>query len=414
MLRNRDHWGVEAAITPTYRGPSWMAATPIRCHTDVRPHRASDGGFFVSRAPREVPAHRVPAIQDNDRYPVTMASLPAVPQATFLDPVANPPITLRGTPPASSPSGLLNLLRDAGAAPAVLEATATWLGRRKSAHSQTAYAKDAAWWLAWCAHADTNPAYARALHADQYASALSDAGLAKSTQARRLAAASAWYDYLVRAEVAEKNPFAGMDRPSVSADDSPTRGMTPAQLAQVLKYARQEESPRTYALLATLATTAARIGSILSAPVGALGHDEGHRVIDLRTKGDHKKRFVLVPLAVEALETYLIERGTPEPEDPLFATATGKPMDEPAAFRTVRRVAKAAGIPHGDQLSPHSLRHSYATTLLSKGVPLADVQDAMGHADPRTTRRYDRAAGALHRSPSYKMQEELTRAMDAE
>ncbi|WP_369360909.1 tyrosine-type recombinase/integrase [Streptomyces sp. cg2] len=75
---------------------------------------------------------------------------------------------------------------------------------------------------------------------------------------------------------------------------------------------------------------------------------------------------------------------------------TGRPMDEPAAFRTLRRFAKAAGLPHADTLSPHSLRHSYTTAMLDKGVPLADVQDALGHADPRTTRRYDRARGALH------------------
>jgi integrase/recombinase XerD len=343
-----------------------------------------------------------------------MASLPAVPQTTFLEPTATPQLTLRGTPPASSPSDLLDLLRTAGASPAVVEATATWLARRKSAHSQTAYAKDAGWWLAWCAHSAVNPANARALHADQYATVLAAAGLAKSTQARRLAAVSAWYAYLVRAEAADRNPFLDMDRPSVSADDSPTQGLTPAQLAAILKHAREHESARTYALLAVLATTAARIGSVLAATVDAIGHDEGHRVIRLHTKGDHRKRVVLVPLAVQAVEAYLAERPDAEPTDPLFATKTGRPLDEPAAFRTLRRVAKAADIPHGDRLSPHSFRHSYATTLLSKQVALADVQDAMGHADPRTTRRYDRAAGALHRSPSYRMQEELTRAMDAE
>ncbi|MFV5997958.1 tyrosine-type recombinase/integrase [Streptomyces sp. NPDC056231] len=65
----------------------------------------------------------------------------------------------------------------------------------------------------------------------------------------------------------------------------------------------------------------------------------------------------------------------------------------------------------GERDLPHSLRHSYATALLDHGVPLADVQDAMEHADPRTTRRYDRHAGALHRSPSYRMADELTKAM---
>lgn len=343
-----------------------------------------------------------------------MADLPAVPEwPAFLEPTTNPQLSLRGAPPASSPEGLLSLLRSAGAAPNVVEATATWLARRKSIHSRTAYAKDASWWLAWCAASDTNPALARPLQADQYAAALTEAELAKSTRARRLAAASSWYAYLVRAEAAERNPFFGMERPSVSADDSPTRGMTAAQLAALLAYARKNETARTYALLVMLAVTAARIGSLLNARVGDLGHDQGHRVIDLTTKRDHRKRFALVPMAVDAVEVLLAERHEPGPEELLFVTSTGRPMDEPAAFRLVRRVAKAASIPHAARLSPHSLRHSYATALLSKGVPLADVQDAMGHADPRTTRRYDRAAGALDRSPSYRMQDELTAAMRA-
>jgi site-specific recombinase XerD len=343
-----------------------------------------------------------------------MAELPAVPaRPVFLEPTATTPLSLRGAPPASSPEALLSLLQGAGAAPNVVEATATWLGRRKSVHSRTAYAKDASWWLAWCAASGTNPALARPLQADQYAAALAEAKLAKATQARRLAAVSSWYAYLVRAEAAERNPFFGMERPSVSADDSPTRGMTAAQLGVLLAYARKHETARTYALLVTLAVTAARIGSVLNARVGDLGHDQGHRVIDLTTKRDHRKRFVLVPMAVEAVEALLAERDAPDLEEPLFVTSTGGRLDEPAAFRLIRRVAKAAGIPHADKLSPHSLRHSYATALLNKGVPLADVQDAMGHADPRTTRRYDRAAGALDRSPSYKMQDELTAAMRA-
>ena len=341
-----------------------------------------------------------------------MDALPAVPQQpATLEPISPPQLALRGTPPASSPTALLDLLRQADASHDVIEATGTWLGRRKSAHSRTAYAKDASWWLAWCAAAGTDPAHARPKHADQYATALTDAGLAKATRARRLASASSWYAYLVRAEVAERNPFVDMERPSVSADDSNTRGMTPTQLATLLRYAREHETARTYALLVVLAVTAARIGSVLNARVKALGYDQGHRVIDLTTKRDHRKRIVLVPMAVEAIETLLTERDEPGPEELLFITSTGRAMDEPAAFRLVRRVAKAAGLPHADELSPHSLRHSYATALLSKGVPLADVQDAMGHADPRTTRRYDRLAGALDRSPSYRMQEELTKAM---
>ena len=343
-----------------------------------------------------------------------MAELPELPrQPKFLEPITVTKLLLRGTPPASTAAALLDLLQRASASTAVVEATSTWLQRRPSEHSRTAYAKDASWWLAWCAAAGTNPATARATQADQYAAALRESGLSKATQARRLAAASSWYAYLVRAEAASLNPFHGMERPAVSADASSTRGLTAEQLARILKRARDHESTRTYALLALLAFTGARIGSLLNAPAGAIGYDEGHRVIDLVTKRDRKMRVVLVPVAVEAVERYLAERGDVHPEALLFVTSSGLPMDEAAVLRLVRRVAAAAGIPQAEKLSPHSFRHSYATTLLNKGVPLADVQDAMGHADPRTTRRYDRAAGALHRSPSYKMQDEINAAMRA-
>lgn len=326
---------------------------------------------------------------------------------------AAPALMLRGTPPAAGPDALLQLLERAGAGRPVLTATRSWIGRRPSAHSQTAYAKDASWWLAFCAASGTDPTTAGPTAADDYATALRATGLAKSTRARRLAAASSWYAYLVRADVAARNPFAGMERPSVSADASSTRGMTPAELALLLTYARDNETPRTYALLIVLATTAGRIGSVLGATVGALGSDQGHRTADLTVKGDRTKRVVLVPLAVAALETYLATRPDAGVDEPLFATRTGRPMDEPAAYRLLQRVATAAGITGADRISPHSLRHSYATALLDQGVPLADVQDAMGHADPRTTRRYDRLAGALHRSPSYRMQDALTKAMRA-
>jgi len=69
----------------------------------------------------------------------------------------------------------------------------------------------------------------------------------------------------------------------------------------------------------------------------------------------------------------------------------------------MRRLGKAAGLPPGlvKAMGPHSMRHSFATLYLDAGGNLVDLQDAMGHKDPRTTRRYDRARGRLDRSPGY-------------
>lgn len=67
----------------------------------------------------------------------------------------------------------------------------------------------------------------------------------------------------------------------------------------------------------------------------------------------------------------------------------------------VRRLARDAGLDCVDRLSPHSLRHAFVTLALDAGVSLRDVQDAAGHADPRTTRRYDRARHNLDRAATY-------------
>lgn len=75
-------------------------------------------------------------------------------------------------------------------------------------------------------------------------------------------------------------------------------------------------------------------------------------------------------------------------------------MDRYAADRTVKRLAKRAGITK--RISPHSLRHSFfITAALDAGVPLRDVEEAASHADPRTTMRYDRARQSLDRHATY-------------
>ena len=79
------------------------------------------------------------------------------------------------------------------------------------------------------------------------------------------------------------------------------------------------------------------------------------------------------------------------------------------SYALIRRLAKRAGIAGAARISPHSLRHSFATELLANGVPLQDVQDAMGHADPRTTRAYDRSRHNLDRHPTYTMAAQLHR-----
>jgi site-specific recombinase XerD len=301
-------------------------------------------------------------------------------------------------------------MRRNGLSIGALESTAAWLSseKRTSDATRRGYIQDLGWWVTYLAARGLDPADVPSTEADLYGAALRDAGLANTTRSRRLAAASSWYDYLVRAGHAARNPFRKMDRPK-TADVSKTRGLSKDELDRMLAHAHAHESARTYAVLCLLVVTACRVGGVVGVQVSALGHDKGHRVIDLPVKGggdENTKRFVVPPYASVAIDRYLEERGTDD--GPLFRTDTGRPIDQPYIFRLVRRLAKKAGVPNADAISPHSLRHSIATHLLEK-YPLHVVQDLLGHADPRTTRRYDRARGELDRSPAYDLGAEFAR-----
>jgi hypothetical protein len=88
----------------------------------------------------------------------------------------------------------------------------------------------------------------------------------------------------------------------------------------------------------------------------------------------------------------------------------GSRLTQGYVFALVRRLARIAGIPAAEQISPYSLRHSAATAALDDGAPLRDVQDLLGRADPRTTRRYDRNRGSLDRSPAHRLGVQYDRA----
>lgn len=319
---------------------------------------------------------------------------------------------VRGKPPVRSPQELASLLRVARLPEHGLRATAVWLvsGRRESAHTRAAYVRDVGWWVSWCAAGGVDPVNPPTAAADLYMAELKASGLARATIGRRVAAVSSWYTYLVREQVAMVNPFDGAERPRTDTTASATRGLSRRQVTAVLAHAAEHETARTHALLWLMFATAGRIGSLLSVRIEQLGQDRGHQVIDLTVKGGSVKRFVVPPAALAAIDRYLSERGCPE-AGLLFVSRTGRALGQPYVWKLVNRVARAVGITY--KISPHSFRHSAITIALSDGRPLHVVQDFAGHADPRTTRRYDRARDALDRSPAYELAASVTPTDDA-
>ncbi|MDM4719166.1 tyrosine-type recombinase/integrase [Micromonospora sp. WMMA1363] len=298
------------------------------------------------------------------------------------------------------------------------EFTEAWLrNRRLSEHTRGAYQRDVADWLAWCAGHELDPLRTTFLHVNEFARTLeatlaarTGKPLTPATVGRKLSAVSSWYDFLVKLGAVDANPVAGADRPRIDRDHSNTVGLTPAEVDALLAAAEAATGPtaaRNLAVIALLADLGLRVGELISLDVTDLGAERGHRSIRFVGKGGKARRRALTPGTAYTLDAYLSQRaasrGGPVHQltGPLLVTATGARLDRHSVFRLVRRLAREAGIAAWARLSPHSLRHSFATTARAEGVPLEDVQDAMGHADPRTTRRYDRDRYNLDRDPAY-------------
>ncbi|WP_117215430.1 tyrosine-type recombinase/integrase [Allorhizocola rhizosphaerae] len=302
----------------------------------------------------------------------------------------------------------------AGSEPQYASFVEAWLAnRRLSANTREAYRRDVANFLAWCLDGGIDPLQAMFTHVNTYARHLEQQidvrtgrPLTPATVARKLSGLSSWYDFMIKLGVVGTNPVAGADRPYVSRDHSATVGMSPSEVDALL-YTAALDSARAHAIVTLLADLGLRVGELVALDIADLGHERGHRTVRFHAKGGKQRRRALAPGTAEAVDSYLRQRGERAgvaPEElsgPLFVTDKGRPVDRHAIFRLVRRLAEKAGIPSAAKLSPHSLRHAFATTARAEGVPLEDVQDAMGHADPRTTRRYDRDRHNLDRDPSY-------------
>jgi integrase/recombinase XerD len=259
--------------------------------------------------------------------------------------------------------------------------------------TREAYARDLRAWGDFLAALSIEVLAAHRLHVDAWARKTEQDGLAPTTLARRLSALSGFYGYALDEGLIARSPVARVRRPRVS-DESPRLGVDRAGMRALLDTA-QASRPRDHALVCLLALSGLRISETLATDVADLGHERGHRTLRLRRKGGKRQTVALAPRTADALDVMLDGRT----HGPLFITRTGRRMDRHAALKVVRRLARTASIEH--IVSPHSLRHGFVTAALDAGVPLRDVQDAAGHADPRTTRRYDRGRHSLDRAATY-------------
>lgn len=274
------------------------------------------------------------------------------------------------------------------------DVAAAWLLGYGNEGTRKGYLRDLAEWVEFAGRVGVEPLSAHRAHIEAFARSLEAEGRSRATIARKLAALSSFYTYAVDEGLIDRSPVKGR-RPKVSAD-SQQLGLDRDEL-RALVAAGRRSGPRDAALVLLLTMNGLRISEALAANADDLSSTRGHRTLAIVRKGDTRALVPLAPVVGEALDAMLEAR--PPEIAPLFATSSGRRMDRQAAGKVIRRLAREAGI--DKPVSPHTLRHGFVTAALDAGAPLRDVQDAAGHADPRTTRRYDRGRHSLDRHPTY-------------
>ena len=219
--------------------------------------------------------------------------------------------------------------------------------------------------------------------------------LAIPTKKLHLAALRRFFDRLVNRHVCIINPAATVKAERHSVVEGKTPDIGTAQARALLKSIAVSDSVglRDRAVLAVLAYTAARVGAVAKLTMKNLVSDGSQYTLRFAEKGGKSRE---IPVRHD-LEQFLLAyvQAANITEGPLFRTANRKskmltknPMTGIDICRMMKRHLKSAGLP--GHFSPHSFRVTTVTDLLEQNVPLEDVQYLAGHADPRTTRIYDR------------------------
>ena len=216
---------------------------------------------------------------------------------------------------------------------------------------------------------------------------------ATSTVARKIAAVKSYFHFLVREGVLRDDPTAAVDSPPV--DKHLPRPLSPEDMARLLAEPAKSSTPkasRDWALLEMMYATGMRATEVIRLQMDAVDLEEG--TVRCVGKGDKERILPLYERAVGALGAYL-ENGRDRllhgrDERALFLNHRGHPLTRQGLWLIVKEYAEAAGIER--KVTPHVLRHSFATHLLDGGAGLREVQQLLGHSNISSTQVYTKVS----------------------
>ncbi len=210
----------------------------------------------------------------------------------------------------------------------------------------------------------------------------------KSSLARKLAALRSFFRYLLREGRLGRNPADEVRTPKLPRRLPRVLSKDDANALMEFPVGNGVRSCRDRAILETLYSTGARVSELVGLSLEDLNLEDG--VVRLRGKGRKERMVPIGEVAIEAIKEYL-EAQTPSggSGEPVFRNGQGRRL----TTRTVARVVECYSRRlTGGRVSPHTLRHSFATHLLDEGADLRVIQEMLGHASLTTTQKYTHLA----------------------
>lgn len=275
--------------------------------------------------------------------------------------------------------------------------------RGASANTLDAYRRDILDFAASCARSRTTLKSAARNHVRSFLEGLAASGLKTSSQARKLSALRRFYGFLYGEGIRSDDPCGAVDAPRLTRPLP--KILSEADALKLVEASRGEsptdaEGARLLCIVEMLYASGLRISELVTLPVAAVRKNE--RFLHLRGKGGRERLAPLGAAASEAIQSYLALRDDFLPNDLKRRAAASRylfPSRGKEGHLTRRRchqLLKALALKAGldpARLSPHVLRHAFATHLVEGGADLRSVQTLLGHADIATTQIYTHVAG---------------------
>ena len=219
-------------------------------------------------------------------------------------------------------------------------------------------------------------------------STLHDIGLSPRSQARMITGLRAFFRFLIMEDYVINDPSRLIDLPRLSRElpDVLTIQEIDAMIAAIPP--EKDESLRNHAIIETLYGSGLRVSELVAARISRLNLRE--EVLIVEGKGNKQRMVPLSPAAISLIKEYLPTRERlnikPAGQDVIFLNRRGAPLSRVMVFYIIRDLAAMAGITK--TVSPHTLRHSFATHLLEGGANLRAIQEMLGHESIATTELY--------------------------